>query len=102
MEDDQIEYNTDFPLGEGNFGIVYKGVLTKSDGDWEQVRTLHLRKELCTIGAEMGIVDFFHFVRSSFIRERPISFVHRSFVNDLFRSVFFNRSEKKPFFSKSF
>lgn len=37
LEDDQIEYNTDFPLGEGNFGIVYKGVLTKSDGDWEQV-----------------------------------------------------------------
>ena len=27
----------DFPLGEGNFGIVYKGVRTKSDGDWEQV-----------------------------------------------------------------
>ena len=64
MEDDQIEYNTDFPLGEGNFGIVYKGVLTKSDGDWEQVRTVHLQKELCTIGAEMGIVDFFHFVHS--------------------------------------
>jgi len=37
LENDQVEYNTDFPLGEGNFGIVYKGVLTKSDGDWEQV-----------------------------------------------------------------
>ena len=98
MEDDQIEYNTDFPLGEGNFGIVYKGVLTKSDGDWEQVRTLHLRKELCTIGAEMGIigaemgiVDFFHFVRSSFIGERPISF---GFLQS-FR-------KKNLFFSKSF
>jgi hypothetical protein len=37
FEDSQIEYNKDFPLGEGNFGIVYKGVRTKSDGDWEQV-----------------------------------------------------------------
>ncbi len=90
MEDDQIEYNTDFPLGEGNFGIVYKGVLTKSDGDWEQVRTVHLQKELCTIGAEMGIADFFYFVRSSFIRERPISF------------GFFQSFRKKTFFSKRF
>lgn len=37
FEDSQIEYNVDFPLGEGNFGIVYRGVRTKSDGDWEQV-----------------------------------------------------------------
>ena len=90
MEDDQIEYNTDFPLGEGNFGIVYKGVLTKSDGDWEQVRTVHLRKELCTKGAEMGIVNFFHFVRSSFIGERPISF------------GFLQSFRKKTFFFKKF
>jgi len=37
LEDSDIEYNTEFPLGEGNFGVVYKGVRTKSDGDWEQV-----------------------------------------------------------------
>jgi len=37
LEDSQIEYTTDFPLGEGNFGVVYKGVRTRSDGDWEQV-----------------------------------------------------------------
>jgi len=37
LENDQIEYCTDAPLGVGNFGIVYKGVLTKSDGEWEQV-----------------------------------------------------------------
>jgi len=37
LEDCQIEYNSDFPLGEGNFGVVYKGVRTRSDGDWEQV-----------------------------------------------------------------
>eukprot|EP00092_Neocalanus_flemingeri_P038172 GFUD01041549.1.p1 GENE.GFUD01041549.1~~GFUD01041549.1.p1 ORF type:complete len:1200 (+),score=378.78 GFUD01041549.1:57-3656(+) len=37
LDDSQIEYTTDFPLGEGNFGVVYKGVRTRSDGDWEQV-----------------------------------------------------------------
>ena len=37
LDDSQIEYTTDFPLGVGNFGVVYKGVRTKSDGDWEQV-----------------------------------------------------------------
>ena len=37
LEDSQIEYTAEFPLGEGNFGVVYKGVRTKSDGDWEQV-----------------------------------------------------------------
>lgn len=37
LEDSHIEYTTDFPLGEGNFGVVYKGVRTRSDGDWEQV-----------------------------------------------------------------
>ena len=35
--EDQIEYSTEYPLGEGNFGVVYKGVRTKTDGDWEQV-----------------------------------------------------------------
>jgi len=37
LDDSHIEYNTEFPLGEGNFGVVYKGVRTRSDGDWEQV-----------------------------------------------------------------
>ena len=87
MEDDQIEYNTDFPLGEGNFGIVYKGVLTKSDGDWEQVRTVHLQKKVMYNRCRDGHIRLFSF---------------RSFVNDPFRSVFFNRSEKKTFFSKRF
>ena len=29
LENDQVEYNTDFPLGEGNFGIVYKVSILK-------------------------------------------------------------------------
>jgi len=30
FDDSQVEYYTDFTLGEGNFGVVYKGVRTKS------------------------------------------------------------------------
>jgi len=37
FEDSSVEYSKEFPLGEGNFGVVYKGVRTKSDGDWEEV-----------------------------------------------------------------
>jgi len=37
LDDSQIEYSTDNPIGVGNFGVVYKGVRTRSDGDWEQV-----------------------------------------------------------------
>ncbi len=37
----QLELNTEFPLGEGNFGVVYKGVLSKSNGDWDQVNVRH-------------------------------------------------------------
>ena len=35
IDEDQISLNKDRPLGEGNFGIVFKGVWTKSNGDWE-------------------------------------------------------------------
>jgi Janus kinase 2/BCL2-associated athanogene 2 len=38
LDGDQVECNIDYPLGEGNFGVVYKGVRTKTDGDWEQVK----------------------------------------------------------------
>ena len=34
----QLELSTEFPLGEGNFGVVYKGVLLRSNGEWDQVR----------------------------------------------------------------
>ncbi len=37
----QLELNTEFPLGEGNFGVVYKGVMSKSNGDWDQARKIH-------------------------------------------------------------
>lgn len=33
----QLELNTEFPLGEGNFGVVYKGVLLRSNGEWDMV-----------------------------------------------------------------
>ena len=41
--DSQLELNTEFPLGEGNFGVVYKGVMSRSNGEWDQVRlvTVH-------------------------------------------------------------
>ncbi len=31
------------PLGEGNFGVVYLGVMNKSEGDWEQVAVKMLK-----------------------------------------------------------
>ena len=37
LDDSSVDYNKEFPLGEGNFGVVYKGVRNKSDGDWEEV-----------------------------------------------------------------
>ena len=38
----QLELSTEFPLGEGNFGVVYKGVMSKSNGDWDQVRSSYI------------------------------------------------------------
>ena len=43
IDEDQISLNKDRPLGEGNFGIVFKGVWTKSNGDWEGTPYLVLR-----------------------------------------------------------
>ena len=34
----QLEINTDFSLGEGNFGVVYRGIMTRSNGEWDLVR----------------------------------------------------------------
>ncbi len=38
----QLELNTEIPLGEGNFGVVYKGVMSKSNGEWDQVGVLSI------------------------------------------------------------
>ena len=34
----QLELNTEFPLGEGNFGVVYRGVMSRTNGEWDLVR----------------------------------------------------------------
>ncbi len=39
----QIRLNKDRPLGEGNFGIVYKGVWTKTNEEWEEVAVKMLK-----------------------------------------------------------
>ena len=44
LDDSHVEYNKEFPLGEGNFGVVYKGVRTKSDGDWEEVAIKEIKE----------------------------------------------------------
>jgi hypothetical protein len=33
----QLEYDEKAPLGEGNYGVVFRGVLTRSNGQWEAV-----------------------------------------------------------------
>ena len=43
INETQISLNKDRPLGEGNFGIVYKGVWTKSNGEWEEVAVKMLK-----------------------------------------------------------
>ena len=45
LDDSHVEYNKEFPLGEGNFGVVYKGVRTKSDGDWEEVAIKEIKED---------------------------------------------------------
>ena len=39
----QLEYSTDYPLGEGNFGVVYKGVMNRSNGEWDEVAIKKLK-----------------------------------------------------------
>lgn len=41
--EDQLELNTEFPLGEGNFGVVYKGVMARSNDEWDQVAVKMLK-----------------------------------------------------------
>ncbi len=43
LEQSQLELNTEFPLGEGNFGVVYKGVMSKSNGEWDVVAVKMLK-----------------------------------------------------------
>ena len=43
IEGYQITLNKDRPLGEGNFGIVYKGVWTRSNDDWDEVAVKMLK-----------------------------------------------------------
>ena len=51
LDDSSVEYSKEFPLGEGNFGVVYKGVRTKSDGDWEEVAIKEI-KDVDTMSAQ--------------------------------------------------
>jgi len=37
LEESQLELNTEIPLGEGNFGVDYRGIMRKSNGEWDQV-----------------------------------------------------------------
>ena len=43
IHDDQIELNKDRPLGEGNFGIVFKGIWTRSNDEWQEVAVKMLK-----------------------------------------------------------
>ena len=43
INDDQVKLNTGRPLGEGNFGIVYKGLWTRSNDECEEVAVKMLK-----------------------------------------------------------
>ena len=45
FDDASVEYSKEFPMGEGNFGVVFRGVRTKSDGDWEEVAIKEIKEE---------------------------------------------------------
>ena len=38
INNEQLQLNEDIPLGQGNFGIVYRGVLTHSNGEYDEVK----------------------------------------------------------------
>ena len=43
LDETQLSLNQDRPLGEGNFGVVYRGAITHSNGDWDLVAVKMLR-----------------------------------------------------------
>lgn len=44
--DTQLTFNEERPLGVGNFGVVYKGILTKNNGEEENVAIKKLKDDL--------------------------------------------------------
>ena len=56
----EIVYNS--PLGSGNFGVVYKGILSKSNGDWKVVAVKVIKETYDNLGSneemhrELGIM----------------------------------------------
>jgi hypothetical protein len=54
LDDKQISWNKDRPIGEGNFGIVFRGGLTHSNEEWEEV-AVKLLKDVNDQGAEKEI-----------------------------------------------
>ena len=48
----QLELNMEFPLGEGNFGVVYKGVMSRSNDEWDQVAVKKLKESSLSEAAE--------------------------------------------------
>ena len=43
LDETQLSLNQDRPLGEGNFGVVYRGAITHSNGDWDLVAVKMLK-----------------------------------------------------------
>ncbi|QQP55857.1 Uncharacterized protein FKW44_000318 [Caligus rogercresseyi] len=51
----QLELNKDCPIGEGHFGIVYKGTISKSGGDWDEVAVKMLKEPVYSLDAQSSI-----------------------------------------------